>query len=196
MISVLLSVYCPGQEKCVDLARCKTECVKVAEGTLFEDRSLLAHLNQIHCGVGEDEVPFVCCDKEAISEEVFCGGILEDMLLGKKDVELAGNERVAEEQEKDAIENKKEDIVEIVEEEEEEEDLLERGECGVRRVFSFHIAGGVDTKPGDWPWMARLIYGDKDDQQLCGGELYFPHYTKTVMFCTTSLLSSLCSIFS
>ena len=118
------------------------------------------------------------------------------MLLGKKDVELAGNERVAEEQEKDAIENKKEDIVEIEEEEEEEEDLLERGECGVRRVFSFHIAGGVDTKPGDWPWMARLIYGEKDDQQLCGGELYFPHYTKTVMYCTTSLLSSLCSMFS
>ena len=122
MISVLLSVYCPGQEKCVDLARCKTECVKVAEGNLFEDRSLLAHLNQIHCGVGEDEVPFVCCDKEAIAEEVFCGGILEDMLLGKKDVELAGNERVAEEQEKDAIENKKEDIVEIEDEEEEEEE--------------------------------------------------------------------------
>ena len=162
----------------------------MAEGNLFEDRSLLAHLNQIHCGVGEDEVPFVCCDKEAIAEEVFCGGILEDMLLGKKDVELAGNERVAEEQEKEAIENKKEDIVEIVEEEE-EEDLLERGECGVRRVFSFHIAGGVDTKPGDWPWMARLIYGEKDSQQLCGGELYFPHYTKT-----TSLLSSLCSMFS
>ena len=195
-------MYCPGQEKCVNLARCKTECVKVAEGNLFKNRSLLAHLNQIHCGVGEDEEPFVCCDQEAISEEVFCGGILEDM-LGKKEVELAGNEEdgaeEVEKHEKDAVENE-EDVVEIVEEEEEEqeeEDLLERGECGVRRVFSFHIAGGVDTKPGDWPWMARLIYGDKDDQQLCGGELYFPQFhPETVIYCSTSLLSSLCSIFT
>ena len=44
--------------------------------------------------------------------------------------------------------------------------------CGVRKVFSFNIAGGEDTNPGDWPWMAKLIY-NQDNGTLCGGNRYF-----------------------
>ena len=40
--------------------------------------------------------------------------------------------------------------------------------CGVRKAFSYNIAGGEDTNPGDWPWMAKLIY-TKDNGTLCGG---------------------------
>ena len=44
--------------------------------------------------------------------------------------------------------------------------------CGVRKVFSFNIAGGEDTNPGDWPWMAKLIYS-QENEPLCGGNRYF-----------------------
>ena len=39
--------------------------------------------------------------------------------------------------------------------------------CGKRSALSANIAGGEDTVPGEWPWMARLIY-ERDDV-LCGG---------------------------
>ena len=150
-------MYCPGQEQCVDLARCKSECLKVADGNLFMDKELLSHLNQIHCGVGPKQAPYVCCPREEITEDIYCDGILKDML--------------ADEQENPAEEETME------QEEEEEEDLIDKGTCGVRQVFSYHIAGGVDTNPGDWPWMARIIYSEvEDDQQLCGGQKSYPRY--------------------
>ena len=34
--------------------------------------------------------------------------------------------------------------------------------CGAKKTFSANIAGGEDTAPGDWPWMARLIYPRSD----------------------------------
>lgn len=39
--------------------------------------------------------------------------------------------------------------------------------CGQRSALSANIAGGEDTVPGEWPWMARMIY-ERDDV-LCGG---------------------------
>ena len=36
----------------------------------------------------------------------------------------------------------------------------ETATCGVRSTFSFHITGGEETAPGDWPWMALLRYSE------------------------------------
>ena len=33
--------------------------------------------------------------------------------------------------------------------------------CGVKQAFVANIVGGEDTIPGEWPWMAKLVY-DKD----------------------------------
>ena len=41
--------------------------------------------------------------------------------------------------------------------------------CGAKKTFSANIAGGEDTAPGDWPWMARLIYPRTDF--YCSGSL-------------------------
>ena len=39
-------------------------------------------------------------------------------------------------------------------------DYEETATCGSRSTFSFHITGGEETAPGDWPWMALLRYSD------------------------------------
>ena len=39
--------------------------------------------------------------------------------------------------------------------------------CGMKSGLSANIAGGEDTAPGDWPWMARLIY--RRDDEWCAG---------------------------
>ena len=114
------------------MTRCKTVCSRVAEGNLFRDRRLQNFLKDVHCGVGEGGEPYVCCDKDAVSQEVHCQGI-----LGGKQPEV----------------------------------LVDRGTCGLRKVFSFHIAGGDSTNPGDWPWMARLVYNQNNMKPLvCGGK--------------------------
>ena len=134
---------CPPDSQCVDLFTCKSVCTAVAEGNLSRDRALQDRLKQIHCGVGDKDTPFVCCENEDIAGEVYCGG--QD--IRQKMEEFVGRQK-----------------------DPEEEKGRERGTCGLRKVFSFNIAGGENTNPGDWPWMARLIYSQgKGPSQLCGG---------------------------
>ena len=135
------SQKCRPGHQCVDLFKCKTVCTAVAEGKLSRDRALQDHLKMIHCGLGDQDTPLVCCERNQIAGEVYCGG---------RDI------RQKMEEEFQRRENSEEE---------------ERGTCGLRKVFSFNIAGGENTNPGDWPWMARLIYSrHKEPSQLCGGD--------------------------
>ena len=64
---------------------------------------------------------------------------------------------------------------------EEEEEL----ECGLRKVAVANIAGGEGTRPGDWPWMARLLYpgGFPKYNVPCGGTLISRRHVVTAAHC-------------
>ena len=40
--------------------------------------------------------------------------------------------------------------------------------CGQRKVGAANIVGGEASQPGEWPWMARLVY-TRSDQVACSG---------------------------
>ena len=41
--------------------------------------------------------------------------------------------------------------------------------CGQRKVAAANIVGGEASQPGEWPWMARLVY-TRSDQVACSGQ--------------------------
>jgi len=53
-------------------------------------------------------------------------------------------------------------------------------DCGLRNGFVPNIAGGDDSVPGEWPWMARLLY---PDDNWCGGTLVSPYHVVTAAHC-------------
>merc|ERR1712241_251244 len=114
------------------------------------------HLKKIHCGLGEQDTPLVCCEKEDIAEEVHCK---------RKEIlqEMTKIQRSREQTDPDD----------------------ERDTCGLRKVFSFNIAGGENTNPGDWPWMALLIYSqdNRTTGELCAGTLISRKHVVTAAHC-------------
>jgi len=53
-------------------------------------------------------------------------------------------------------------------------------DCGLRDGFVPNIAGGDDSVPGEWPWMARLLY---PDDNWCGGTLVSQYHVVTAAHC-------------
>ena len=61
-----------------------------------------------------------------------------------------------------------------------------KSNCGRRFSASLRIAGGNDTDPGDWPWMARLLYNKTDEAEgttHCGGTLITGRHVVTAAHC-------------
>ena len=69
-------------------------------------------------------------------------------------------------------EEKSEELVDY-----ESEDYVETATCGNRSSFSVLISGGKETAPGDWPWMALLIYSqdNRTTGELCAGNSHTQH---------------------
>ena len=70
-----------------------------------------------------------------------------------------------------------------------EEEPKKTATCGRRFSTFSHIAGGNKTNPGDWPWMARLLYKDPretfEKTTFCGGTLISRHHVVTAGHCIT-----------
>jgi len=58
--------------------------------------------------------------------------------------------------------------------------------CGERFTNEAQISEGEDTNPGEWPWMARLIYNIPGTKNLCGGTLVSRKHVVTAAHCTES----------
>ena len=59
---------------------------------------------------------------------------------------------------------------------------IENYECGLRKVGAANIAGGEGTRPGEWPWMARLMYPNTT-QVMCAGTLVTRRHVVTAAHC-------------
>ena len=58
----------------------------------------------------------------------------------------------------------------------------ENYECGLRKAGVGNIAGGEGTRPGEWPWMARLMYPNRTEV-MCAGTLVTRRHVVTAAHC-------------
>lgn len=58
--------------------------------------------------------------------------------------------------------------------------------CGQQNAADKRIIGGVEASPGEYPWMARLVYINKFNQKVfqCMGFLIHPKVVITAAHCT------------
>jgi len=69
------------------------------------------------------------------------------------------------------------------------EEMPSMPSCGRRFSTRTHITGGEKTNPGEYPWMARLLYKDIKDEDPyithCGGSLISDRLVLTAAHCIT-----------
>jgi secreted trypsin-like serine protease len=70
-----------------------------------------------------------------------------------------------------------------------DEEYTEKSTCGRRFSTVSQITGGSKTEPGDWPWMARLLYNFPNETSKsvtnCGGTLISRRHVVTAGHCIT-----------
>ena len=59
--------------------------------------------------------------------------------------------------------------------------------CGQRKVAAANIVGGEASQPGEWPWMAKLVY-TRSDQATCSGTLVSRKHVVTAGHCVAELV--------
>jgi len=154
---------CPSGESCVAFSHCRKWCQKAENGQIGRDLAVRRDLKSSTCNfIGF--LPYLCCPQSSISQQKLC-------LFDPQDRQPAPSGYPEPRRIIRPTNDRKSDAA--------------SHQCGqVQREQGLRCVGCNSTSPGDWPWMARLLYKNRDIAETsCGGVLVSSRHVITAAHC-------------